>query len=308
MTTARAAIASTWGPVRILAGSERDEAGGARARAERGGVRPSRPAGGAGEHAARAVRRDPRRAEAELHPPPAREGADRGAAVGAGLRHRQDLLRRAAAAHDGARRVPERGPRLPVPPAPRHVVLGAPSAAQLVAAGLRSRVARTAWRSTRSTSTRPIRNSSAGYDYDEWSRTGRQQAAKQVKKETRKQPQAEEPLEPRARCPRRDPAGRHDRLLGRAAALDRAEHHEPHALQHRLPHGQPGRPGRGRRRRRTSTRSARARRCATSCARATSSHCPRRSSPRTTNVPGWPRQPGDRLPLRAAARRSNGPA
>ena len=42
---------------------------------------------------------------------------------------------------------------------------------------------------------RPVRNSSAGYDYEEWRKTGRQQAAKQVKKETRKQPQAEEPLE-----------------------------------------------------------------------------------------------------------------
>jgi hypothetical protein len=42
---------------------------------------------------------------------------------------------------------------------------------------------------------RPIQNSSAGYDYEEWSKTGRQQAAKQVTKETRKQPQAEEPLE-----------------------------------------------------------------------------------------------------------------
>jgi hypothetical protein len=42
---------------------------------------------------------------------------------------------------------------------------------------------------------RPIKNSSAGYDYEEWNKTGRQQAAKQVKKETRKQPQAEEPLE-----------------------------------------------------------------------------------------------------------------
>jgi hypothetical protein len=41
----------------------------------------------------------------------------------------------------------------------------------------------------------PVRNSSAGYDYEEWNKTGRQQAAKQVKKETRKQPQAEEPLE-----------------------------------------------------------------------------------------------------------------
>jgi hypothetical protein len=41
----------------------------------------------------------------------------------------------------------------------------------------------------------PVRNSSADYDYEEWSKTGRQQAAKQVKKETRKQPQPEEPLE-----------------------------------------------------------------------------------------------------------------
>ena len=40
-----------------------------------------------------------------------------------------------------------------------------------------------------------IKNSSSGYDYDEWNRTGRQQAAKQIKKETRKQPQAEEELE-----------------------------------------------------------------------------------------------------------------
>ncbi len=42
---------------------------------------------------------------------------------------------------------------------------------------------------------RAIRNSSSGYDYDEWNRTGRQQAAKLVKKETRVQPQALEELE-----------------------------------------------------------------------------------------------------------------
>jgi hypothetical protein len=42
---------------------------------------------------------------------------------------------------------------------------------------------------------RPIRNTSSVYDYDEWNRTGRQQAAKQVKKETRVQPQAVEELE-----------------------------------------------------------------------------------------------------------------
>ena len=40
-----------------------------------------------------------------------------------------------------------------------------------------------------------IKNSSADYDYEEWNRTGRQQAATQVGKETRKQPEAQEPLE-----------------------------------------------------------------------------------------------------------------
>ncbi|HEY7266591.1 MAG TPA: hypothetical protein VH501_02750 [Solirubrobacterales bacterium] len=42
---------------------------------------------------------------------------------------------------------------------------------------------------------RPVRNSSSGYDYEVWSKTGRQAAAKQVKKETREQPQPQEPLD-----------------------------------------------------------------------------------------------------------------
>ena len=41
----------------------------------------------------------------------------------------------------------------------------------------------------------PVKNSSAIYDYDEWSRTGRKQAAQQISKETRQQPEPEEPLE-----------------------------------------------------------------------------------------------------------------
>ena len=40
-----------------------------------------------------------------------------------------------------------------------------------------------------------IQNSSSEYDYDEWNRTGRQEAAKQVTKETRKQPSPTEPIE-----------------------------------------------------------------------------------------------------------------
>jgi hypothetical protein len=41
----------------------------------------------------------------------------------------------------------------------------------------------------------PIRNSSRDYDYDLWNQTGRKEAAKQVTKETRKQPSPEEPVE-----------------------------------------------------------------------------------------------------------------
>ena len=41
----------------------------------------------------------------------------------------------------------------------------------------------------------PVRNSSAEYDYEEWNRTGRQLAGKQVKKETRKQPRPLEPID-----------------------------------------------------------------------------------------------------------------
>jgi hypothetical protein len=41
----------------------------------------------------------------------------------------------------------------------------------------------------------PVRNSSSVYDYDEWNRTGRRQAAQQIKEETRKQPEADEELE-----------------------------------------------------------------------------------------------------------------
>ena len=52
---------------------------------------------------------------------------------------------------------------------------------------------------------RPIRNSSREYNYYKWNNEGRREAAKQIKTETRKQPQAEEPieLEPQTRvvCP-----------------------------------------------------------------------------------------------------------
>jgi hypothetical protein len=42
---------------------------------------------------------------------------------------------------------------------------------------------------------RPVRNGSREYNYDEWNRTSRVDAAKHIKTDTRKQPKAEEPME-----------------------------------------------------------------------------------------------------------------
>jgi hypothetical protein len=41
----------------------------------------------------------------------------------------------------------------------------------------------------------PVSNGSSDYNYDEWTRTGRQTAAQQIKTDTRKQPKPEEPIE-----------------------------------------------------------------------------------------------------------------
>ena len=41
----------------------------------------------------------------------------------------------------------------------------------------------------------PVRNSSSEYDYEEWNRTGRKQAGKVLKTETRKQPRPREPVD-----------------------------------------------------------------------------------------------------------------
>lgn len=42
----------------------------------------------------------------------------------------------------------------------------------------------------------PVRNSSRDYNYYKWNQESRREAAKQITKDTRKQPQAEEPIEP----------------------------------------------------------------------------------------------------------------
>ena len=101
----------------------------------------------------------------------------------------------------------------------------------------------------------PVKNGSSEFNYYEWNRTGRKDAAKHIKSDTRKQPKPEEPIEldPQIRL---RPAGRRDRaVLGRAAALDGAQHLGHRALQHRLPDGQPRATSSTAAARRTSTRS-----------------------------------------------------
>src|SRR5205823_4835193 len=53
----------------------------------------------------------------------------------------------------------------------------------------------------------PVRNTSRDYNYYRWNKEGRQEAAKQIKTETRKQPQAEEPLDPEPQVRLVCPAG-----------------------------------------------------------------------------------------------------
>ena len=119
------------------------------------------------------------------------------------------------------------------------------AAAELVAAGLRGRGRELDGIPPDYFDT-PIENSSSGYDYDEWNRTGRQQAAQQITKDTRisRRPRrsSSSPGRPGRHAGRRRPG-----LLRGATPLDGAEHDRPNAIQHRLPHGQRRRPGRGRR-------------------------------------------------------------
>ena len=87
-----------------------------------------------------------------------------------------------------------------------------------------------------------VENGSGNFNYYEWSTVGRKDASKHIASDTRKQPKAEQhvELEPQVRvvCRRR----RHRAVLRRPHALDRAEHVGPRPVQHRLPHGEPGRP------------------------------------------------------------------
>ena len=128
----------------------------------------------------------------------------------------------------------------------------------------------------------PVENSSSIYDYDVWTRTGRQQAAQQVKKETRAARAAEDlELDPQVRVV--TPVG--GVLLFSAAQLHSTVPNTTERTRFSIDfrtvnlddllddRAAP-----------TSTRPARARRSATSSARATSSHCRRTSSSATASL------------------------
>ena len=198
-----------------------------------------------------------------------------------GRRHRQDLLRRAAPAHDGARRVPEGRPRLPVPRPPRHVVLGAACAAELVAAGVRDRVGeldgvppavlrradQEQLGGLRLRRVEPDRAQAGGEDGQE----GDAQAAA-----------GRGAARARARRARRDAAG--GTIVFSAAQLHSTVPNTTDRTRFSIDFRTVNLDDLRERRRRAERRlaSAPARRCATSCGRATSRRCPRRSSSGTT--------------------------
>ena len=170
------------------------------------------------------LRGDPRRAQAQVHPPPAREGADRGDAHGGRRRHRAHVLRRPPPSHDGAQPVHERRPRTPVPLASRHVVLGAAAAAQLVAAGVRDRVRELD--GVPSAVLRPRDQEHIVRLRLRRVEPHRAPAGGQAGQEGHPRPAAgRRGTRALARRPHRLPARRPDRLLRRAAAHDGAEHH-----------------------------------------------------------------------------------
>ena len=177
------------------------------------------------------------------------------------------------------RRLPHVRRRLRPPPAPRHVVLGADVAAQLVAPDLRHRVGAARWPSTRATASQAVKNGSNEFNYYEWNSTGRKDAAKHIKTDTRKQPKPEEPIELDPQIRIVPPAGGIVLFSARAAALDRAEHDAGRArysIDFRTVHLDDVESRRWRAERRLGA--ARARRCATSCALATWADRRRRSS------------------------------
>ncbi|MCI0540693.1 MAG: hypothetical protein L0Z50_36305 [Verrucomicrobiales bacterium] len=88
----------------------------------------------------------------------------------------------------------------------------------------------------------PISNGSEEFNYYRYNATGRKDAAKHIKSDTRSQPGPREPMVLAATAYRL-PGGRRNPVLRGADALNGAEHIGAYEVQSRLPHSEPIRPG-----------------------------------------------------------------
>ena len=86
----------------------------------------------------------------------------------------------------------------------------------------------------------PVANSSAEYNYYEWNQTHRGgHVTEYTKSDPRPLPKPVRPIELESADSSRAARGRSPRVLGRADALERAEHVGRHSLQHRLSNREP---------------------------------------------------------------------
>ena len=168
---------------------------------------------------------------------PGVEAPDRGDARRDRLRPRRDLLRRPAHASAGARRLPDRGRRLPAPPAPRHLVRGAAVAGELVAAGVPDHVGEHVRVLPEVLPPPGRRTTPTSSTCTSGTRSRARTRPRKIGKDIRWQPTAQEPLDLETEFRVVVPAGRPDHVLGRAPARDGAEHVGLDPLQRRLPHG-----------------------------------------------------------------------
>ena len=86
-----------------------------------------------------------------------------------------------------------------------------------------------------------VRNSSREYNYYKWNKESRREASKQIKVDTRKQPQAEEALELDSQLRLVCEAGGLVIFSVRPDAFDSSKYVGSHAVQHRFQDSPPGR-------------------------------------------------------------------
>ena len=141
----------------------------------------------------------------------------------------EDVFRRAAPSHYDKRQLSDGGPGVRVSPTSRHMVFGPTDQLNWWIPVYEISPENTIAFFPRYWN-RPITNSSREYNYYKWNQESRRQAATQIKTDTRKQPEALEPLDMDFADPRCLQGGRHHPLFRRLFARDRAEHVGPHPV------------------------------------------------------------------------------